>query len=619
MSSQRSLFARAGLFAVAAIFLVTVTATNVLLRGVRLDLTENELFTLSDGTGKILESIAEPINIYFFYSDRATENIPQLRTYSSRVKETLQEFEQRADGKIRLAVIDPLPFSESEDRAAEFGLQGINLGTPEPVYMGIAATNSVGDEEIIPFLDPGKESFLEYDLAKLVYSLANPDRPVIGLLSDLPMASGFDPQTQQMTPPWIVTSQIEQLFELRTLERDTKAIDSEIAVLMVVHPKSLTDSTLYAIDQFIMRGGRALIFVDPYSEADVPASDPSNPAAAMMASRSSSLEKILDAWGLSVLADQVVGDDKFALTVSGFGARPVRHLGLIGIDESGIDPDDVITSGLQSLNLGFSGLIEVADEAAAQVTPLVRTSDFAGTLSASTLAFLRDPNQLRDGFTPEGEPYVVAARIQGELPSAFAAGPPAGDEVGEHLAASAKPANVVLVADTDMLMDRLWAQVQNFFGQRLTTAFANNGDFVVNALDNLAGSGELISVRGRQPFTRPFTRVQELRRQADDQFRRTEQNLQQQLQETEAKLGELQANREDSNALILTPEQETELERFQEERLRIRKELRQVQRGLDQSIEDLGTMLRVINIGLMPVVISIVTLCLWLIRRRKRT
>ena len=618
MSNQRKLFGQAGLFAVAAIFLLAVSASNVLLRGVRLDLTENDLFTLSQGTEKILQSIEEPINIYFFYSDRATQNVPQLRTYAVRVREMLQEFEQLAQGNVRLSIIDPLPFSESEDRAAEFGLQGITLNSAEPIYMGIAGTNGVGDEEIIPFLDPGKESFLEYDLAKLVHSLANTERPVIGLISDLPMDSAFDPQTQQMAPPWIITSQIEQLFELRRLDREATEIDAEIGVLMIVHPKNLSDDTLYAIDQFIMRGGRAMIFVDPYAEADVPAPDPSNPAAAMMASRASSLDRILAPWGVSVPADEIIGDDRYALSVSGFGARPLRHLGLIGIDEQGIDSEDIITSGLQSINFGFSGRIEVEDGAVAQVTPLISSSDFAGTIPAASLGFMQDPNQLRDNFVPSGETYVLVARIQGELPSAFGEGRPGQETDGQHLAISQGTANVVLFADTDILTDRLWAQVQNFFGQRLTTAFASNGDLVVNALDNLTGSGELISVRGRQPFARPFTRVQELRREADDQFRKTEQSLQQQLDETEAKLKELQANREDSNALILTPEQETELDRFQQERLRIRKELRRVQRGLDQSIENLGTTLKVINIGLVPLLISIVTLGLWLFRRRQR-
>ena len=238
---------------------------------------------------------------------------------------------------------------------------------------------------------------------------------------------------------------------------------------------------------------------------------------------------------------------------------------------------------------------------------------------------LQDPDAVRDAFTPTGESYLFAARLQGTVPSAFPDGPPpkpdadpAADAAGAHLAESSQPINVILVADTDVLTDRLWAQTQNFFGQRLTTAFAGNGDFVTNALDNLTGSSELISIRGRAAYTRPFTRVQDLRLEAEAQFRLREQQLQQQLSDTEAKLAELQASREDSSALILSPEQEAELERFRDQRLQIRKELRQVQRELDQSIEDLGKTLKIINIGLVPLLITVFSIGLVWLRRQRR-
>jgi ABC-type uncharacterized transport system involved in gliding motility auxiliary subunit len=615
MSNSRLTFGRIGLITVLGIFIVAVSLTNTLFRGVRWDLTENRLYTLSHGTIRILESIPEPVNVYFFFSDKATADNPYLRTYAGRVREMLQEFVQYSDDKLHLTLVDPIPFSEDEDRAAEFGLQGISLGTsPETVYMGVAATNSVGDEEIIAFLDPGKETFLEYDLAKLVDTLANPERPVVGLISDLPMTGQFDPQTQRMTESWIITSQIEQIFELRNLTRPISRIDDEIAVLMVVHPKQLSDDTLYAIDQFILRGGKALMFVDPYAEADVPDADPSNPAAAMMASRASNLDRLLNPWGISIADDKVIGDDLFALTVSGPGGRPVRHVGLIGVDESGIDKEDVVTAGLSSINFAYAGWISLEEDAPSTITPLVQSSDIAGPISTSMLGFLRDPNQLRADFAPTGTRHPIAVRVEGVVPSAFATVPE--EKSAEHLTESRESINVILIADTDLLTDRLWAQVQNFFGQRMSTAFASNGDFVVNALDNLTGSGDLISVRGRETYTRPFIKVQQLRRIAEDQFRQTEQQLQLELQETENKLRELQASREDRSAIILTSEQEAELERFQQQRLQIRKELRQVQRGLDQQIEDLGTSLKIINIGLVPLLISVLSIILLIIRRR---
>ncbi len=625
MNNKQSVFGEIGLLAIAVIFLVVVSLSNVLLRGMRVDLTENNLYTLSDGTINILGDIQEPLNIYFFFSDQATSDIPQLRTYAGRVRETLQELSQHADGKLRITVIDPLPFSEQEDRAAQYGLQGISLGAGgDSVYFGIAATNSIGDEEIIPFLDPNKETFLEYDLARLIYTLSNPERPVVGLISSLPMTAGFDPQTQQMRQPWIITSQIQQLFELRSLGTSIGEIAEDIDVLMVVHPKNLTPRTLYAIDQFIIGGGHTLLFVDPFSETDFPIPDPTNPAAAAMASRASNLDPLFSTWGISINSKEIIADDRYALAVNGPDQRPVRHLGLIGIPAEKLDQSDVITSGLSSLNFGFSGYISVAEDAAVSVTPLVQSSDLASPVPAAMLGFMNDPAALRNGFAPTGENYTLAARVTGKVSTAFPDGPPdsaGADEVTRgksHLSDADMPITVVVFADTDLLTDRLWAQVQMLFGQQLVTAFSGNGTLILNAVENMAGSSDLISVRGRDKFTRPFTRVEDLRREAENAFRVTEERLQQELTETEQTLNALQTGRQDSNTLIITAEQGAELERFQAERLRIRKELRQVRRNLDKDIEALGTMLRVVNIGLMPVVVAAIGLSLFLIRQRQR-
>jgi ABC-type uncharacterized transport system involved in gliding motility auxiliary subunit len=622
MTSNNTRFGRIGLVTLAALFIMAVFLSNIMFSGFRLDLTENQLFTLSEGTEKILSSIEEPINLYFFYSDRSTENIPQLRTYAGRVQETLREFVEKSNGQLRLTVIDPLPFSDDEDRANEFGLQGITLpNASDAIYMGIAASNSIGDEEIIAFLDPSKENFLEYDLAKLVHNLANAERKVIGLMTDLPITAGFDLQTQQMRQPWLIISEIRQLFELRTLSTTASSIDEDIDVLMIVHPKGLSEATLYAIDQYILRGGRALIAVDPFAEADIPISDPNNPASAMMADRSSDLNRLINTWGLNVDTQEVVGDDRFALSVTGFGAQPVRHVALIGVDERGIDTDDVITSGVRNLNFGYTGYISAEENAVVTLAPLVQSSDVAGVIKTSALAMIRDPDTLRDGFAPTGNRFILAGRIGGKVASAFPDGPPAGTttEEGDQLTEAVESINVILIADTDLLTDRLWAQVQNFFGQPISTAFAGNGNFIVNALDNLTGSSDLISIRSRDTYTRPFTRVQDLRGEAESQYRITEQALELQLQETEAKLTELQASREDSSNLILSPEQERALETFQEERLRIRKELRQVRRNLDEDIENLGTRLKIFNIGAMPLLISVISLGLLFWRRQRRS
>jgi ABC-type uncharacterized transport system involved in gliding motility auxiliary subunit len=618
-SATRTSFGRLGLLALGVLFVVAVSLANVVLRGARLDLTENRLYTLSSGTTKVLGDIAEPVNLYFFYSDKATTDVPYLRAYASRVRDLLREFVQHSNGKLKLKEVDPIPFSDEEDRATQFGLRGVKLdNAADPVYLGIAGTNSTGEEQTLGFLDPAKEPFLEYDLAKMVYTLAHPKKHVVALLSGLPINAGFDPQTQQIRQPWVVVEQLRQFFVVTPLERGTTTIGKDTDVLMVVHPKQLPDTTLYAIDQFILHGGRTLLFVDPYSEVDTSGANPADPTSQFTANKSSSLNKLIEAWGISVPADKFVGDDRYALQVMGPNQRPVRDIGLIGVDQSGLDSTDVITSGMNVLNFGFPGYIEMKDKAAATVAPLVRSSEAAAPISAASLGFMSDPEMLRDNFQATGKRYVLAARVGGKVPSAFPGGPPAGAATGTaHLAAAEKPINVVLVADTDLLSDRLWVQSQNFFGQRMNQAFANNGDFVVNAIDNLAGSSDLIGIRARASFNKPFTRVQELRRGADTKFRVTEKRLQQELRETEQKLGEIQSRRSDRNNAILTPDQEKEIARFQEQRITIRRELRQVQRDLDRDIEGLGTRLKIINIALMPAVISALTLLYAWWRRRR--
>ncbi|MEZ5562773.1 MAG: Gldg family protein [Gammaproteobacteria bacterium] len=610
------LFGRLGLVALALAFVAGVSLVNRVFHGVQIDLTENRLYTLSEGTDEILGKIAEPVHVYLFYSDKATTNIPAVRTYAGRVREMLEAFAARSDGKLILQVVDPLPFSEEEDRASGFGLRPINVGnSTDPIYLGVAGTNSVGDDDIIPFLDPAKEAFLEYDLAKLVHTLANPKKPVIGLLTELPLTAEFNPMSRQPGQPWVIAEQMRQLFEVRTLDPGLEEIADDIKVLMVVHPKELPDTTLHAIDQFVLGGGRALFFVDPFAEVD--------PGDAN-GRRASNLDRLLAAWDIKVDGTTVVADDRYAMTVGlGADSRPVRHLGVLGIEPAAMSPDDIITGNLNLMTFAFPGHISREENAVATLQPLIESSELAGLIPAEQLAIMSDPEMLRAGFKPTGERYVLAARISGKLPSAFPQGlpaPPGSPSAvpAGHLAVAPEPVNVVLVADADLLADQMWVQSQDFFGQRVHTAFANNGDFVINALDNLLGSGDLISIRSRATFQRPFTRVQDLRREADARFRSAEQRLQAELQDTELKLGELQASRTDQGAQILSPEQQAEIERFQDRRLQLRKELRQVQRGLDRDIERLGSLLKLLNIAVVPLLVTATGLLLVVLRRRRQ-
>ncbi len=607
-------------------FVIAVIVSNQIFRGVRIDLTENRLYTLSEGTRRIVRNIDEPINLYFFFSDQASEGVPSLRDYANRVREMLQEFAGESRGKIRLSIVDPIPFSEEEDQAAQFGLQEVALAaTPDPVFLGLAGTNSVGDDEIIPFFQPDREASLEYDIAKLVSTLATPERKVIGLVSGISMSGRFDPQTQRMQQPWVVYQQARQLFEIRDLGTAFESVPDDVGLLWIVQPKNLSNSTQYAIDQFVMRGGKALIFVDPVAAVDTAVSTEGMPAGMPPMGQGSDLPLLFEGWGIEFNDQEVVADAQLALTInSAMGNRPARHYGYLGIGAAGLSEADITTMELGSVNVAMAGRLRVAGDSGVTFEPLVTSSPASTTMPAGRFTFLPDPSSLQQDFTPGGSPLTIAARISGKLSSAFPDGEPAtipgadeAENVGAHLAESAQPANIIVVADVDMLSDPMWVQVQNFFGQQIANAFASNGAFVVNALENLAGSSDLIAVRSRGSFARPFTRVDELRGDAEAKFLQTQQRLESELSETERRLGELQASRDDTGSLLLTDEQQAEIDRFIAQRASIRKELRAVQRGLDKDIENLGTILKVINIGLVPLLLTLATLiALW--RRRQR-
>jgi len=611
------------LLALALLFIGLTVLCNYALRGWRLDLTQNHLYTTAPGTDRILRSIKEPINLYLFFSEKTAAQLPRLKTYGVRVREFLEELAARSNGTLHLHVIDPQPFSEDEDRASELGVRGAPVGpTGSQLYFGLAGTNSTDGHAAIAFFDPDKEEFLEYDVVKLIYQLANPKKPVVAWLSSLPMTEGYDPRSGQMREPWVIYTQAEQLFDVRPLDTSTTKIDPDVTVLVLVHPKNLAPATQFAIDQYALRGGHIVAFLDPIAESDQSGADPQNPMAAMAADKSSQLGTLLAAWGVQFNPRQVVADRGHALSVSmRQGDPPVQHLGILGLDKSTFAAGDVITAGLSNINVATAGYLEPAKDAHIKFEPLVQSSAQAEPLPVERFTMLFDPSSLRDGFKPTGKRYTIAARVTGGIRTAFPAGPPAGVTLPAGQTAlkqSAKPFNLVVFADTDLLSDYLWVHEQNFFGQRIAQPWASNGDLVLNALDNLAGSTDLISVRGRASFTRPFERVEALRRIADDRFRAKEHELEQQLRDTEEKLTALQSKRNDKSALILTPEQEKELDRFQQEKLRIRKELRAVRAGLDEDIKSLGTLLKIVNILVVPIGFAVGALLVAAWRRQRR-
>lgn len=604
-------FSPVGLLLVTVGALALIALGNTLLGGARLDLTEHKLYTLSDGTKNILKGLDEPINLYFFYSREAASDIPQLATYAGRVREMLREMEDVADGQLKLTEINPEPFSEEEDRAAQFGLQGAPLDGGDSLYFGLAGTNAVDETQVIPFFQLGQESMLEYDLSKLVYQLSQNFKPVIGLLAGVDMGGTPDPQTFQPTPEWLVLDQLRQFFEIRNIAPGDTTLPEDLESLMLVHPAELSDELLYAVDQFLLGGGNALVFLDPYAETNAQGSmgmaNEPKPV-------SSSLSRILEPLGLSMDEQQIVGDNANALVVGGRGGQPNYHLAMIGLAGQA---DDVVVEGLEQVNLAFAGALNIDPEASTEITPLLQTSTEAGLIPAFRIQPGQNPNLLRQGFATTGTAYTVAARVRGQATSAFGDTPPEGVDNPDHIAQSDQPVNLIVVADTDLLRDGLWVQVQNFLGQTMATPFASNGDFVINANDNMLGSSDLIGIRARASFSRPFEVVERLKREADAAYLGKERELQQRLSETERKITELQSQNDGGQGLILTPEQEAEIEAFRADKLRIRKQLRDVRHSLSEDIDALGTRLKLINIGLVPLLLSLLVLGMALVRSRK--
>lgn len=604
---KRIIHSGAGLLLIAAAFLAFNMVTGIGLPNARLDLTEQKLYTISDGTRRILAELDEPVNLYFFYSDNLSRDLTPLRNYARRVEEMLRAYERAAGGKLRLQVIDPEPFSEEEDRAAEFGLHAVPLQQGgDKLYFGLAGSNALDDVQTIPFFPLDQEEFLEYEISRLVQALAKPERPVVGVLSGLPLDGGFNPLSGQGGAPWMVMEQIRQQFAIKRLQDDVDRIPDEVSVLLLVHPKALAEPTLYAIDQFVLRGGKLLAFVDPFSEADS--------GGLMEGGNASDLASLFKAWGLRLRPGEVLADGSYALAVGrGEAQRPVRHVGWLSLPAQALDQDDVTTAGLESITVATAGILEPLEGAGTRFTPLLQSSEYAMPMDVQRFAMLRDPQELLRDLAPTGERYALAARIDGPAQSAF----PDGIEGQKDGLKAAERINLIVVADSDLLADRMWVQVQDFFGQRVPQPFADNAGFAINALDNLAGSDALISVRSRGRYSRPFVVVENLQRQAEVRFREQEEILNQRLAQTEQRLAELQPGDGSEQALELSPEQQATLQQFMQEKLAIRKQLREVRYQLNADIEALGRSLKFVNIALVPLLLTLAVIGLWLLRRRR--
>jgi len=640
----RHTMAWTGLVLAGVVFLSINLISSTAFRSVKADFTKEGLYTISEGTRKALSSIDEPIDIRVYYSNKLGEAAPSFAKNFERVRTLLEQYRSISGGKLQVSYIDPEPFSDAEDRAVAAGLRGIRLNPEGDLgYFGMVGANSTDNEETIGFFAPERERFIEYDVTKLIYTLAHPKKPTIGLVSTLPLDGGLDPMMGMRGPvmqPQMVMQQIRDLFEVKTLGKDLKEVPADVDVLMVVQPDGLSPEAVYAIDQFALKGGRVLAFVDPVPETLRPAT----PMAMSTSPNFDEFNKLLKAWGVEFDGKQVAGDIQHARRVQ-FGGGPnnvvTEYVAWLGFDSSNLDKGDVLSAGIERLNLASSGYFTPVKGATSKLTPVLQTSAEAEIIPAEKISPMPDAVALLREYKPGGKPLVIAARISGEVKSAYPDGRPKAEkseEKKDEKNASAAPSNteeaknadgkaahraegkinVLVVADTDLLSDQFWVDVRDFLGQQIAMPHAHNSAFVIGALENLSGSDALLSLRGRGVVDRPFELVADIRREAERRYREKEQALTAKLKELQDQLAKLEKVG-DGEAVILTDKDREAIERFRGEMLTVRRDLREVKRALREDIDRLDAWLKMANIGAVPLLLGAGAIGWAAWRRRRRS
>jgi len=594
----------------AAIAFVAVNiAADAWLTTAKLDLTENGQFTLAQGTRNIIANLKEPVTLRFYYSKQAAAEYASTVAHAKQVRDLLGEYAALSHGKIVLEEIDPEPYTDAEDQATAQGLTGAPTDSGDVVYFGLAGTNRIDGKEVIPYFTPDRAQYLEYDLTSLIYRLSNPKKPMLGIISSLPLQfgpGGIQAAMQGQAQPYAIYSELSQVFSTQLVPPNFAAIPKGVDVLMIAHPAALNDTQLAAIDQFVLSGGRALVFVDPNSEMAQAGANPYQPSANPPFS---DLPKLFQAWGIGYNVQKIVGDRALAQQVQvGDPRQQVASYPVwLHLTPENFDRKDPVTANLQSLNLAGVGALRALKGATTAFTPLVSSSKESSLLDAGSVRMNPRPQDLMAQIEPTGEKFVIAARISGEAKTAF----PATAKV------KTGNINVIVMADSDIFDDRFWVRVQNVLGKKIAAPFADNGAFVVDAVENLMGSSDLISLRTREAGQRPFTVVRDIQAKAQAQFQREQQALQQRLTDTQQRLHELEQGGTRTGTAGLTAAQQQEIERFRHELIGIRTQLRDVQHNLRKDIDALGDRLAFINIALVPLLVAIFAIVLAAFRRRR--
>ncbi|HZY67680.1 MAG TPA: Gldg family protein [Devosia sp.] len=585
--------------ALAVVLFLSVNAiSDRLLSSVRIDLTERQLYTLSPGTVDILAGITEPVTLHLYRSADLVSSVPTLQLHDKRVGELLGALKGIAGDKIRLETHDVTPFSPAEDEALGYQMEGIPLGASgERGYYGIVGTNSLDSLETIPFLSPSREDLLQYDLARMIFRLAQLDEPMVRSIDGLGMFGSMSEGRR----PWAMLDLIGANFALERVDSAATEIPADTDVLLVTHPVRLQPATLYAIDQFALGGGSVLLFIDPLAENSAP--NPANPN--MPLEPSSDLGPLMTAWGVGMDPTKVVGDRDMAIQTVGMAGNQrvvAPYLPWLRIGRESFSTEELTVSQLDLMRMSSAGSITAVPDASTTLRPLIQSSTNSMLLDQAAVAQRVDPNVHLRNFEPSGQRQVLAARLEGNAGTAFPDGPPEGaGEPGQQLQSGS--ISVIVVADTDLLSD---SHVVDESGQ----ISSNNPDFVLNAIEELSGGDALASIRGGGISYRPFTTINAIQASAERTYRATEQRLSSELEQLEAELAPLQGNVADA-----APDQQATVAEYNSRILELRQQLREVRAALRSEIETLENWLRFINIALVPILLIVVAIAAALWRR----
>ena len=609
------------------LLLILILANLIFARtNLRWDATQDQLYSLSNGTRQILNDLTEDVTIKVFYS-KSNPNIPvNIKTYARRMIDFLFEYEYQSKGKIRIEIFDPAIDSEEEEWAQKYGIEGIDLPTGERIYFGLVVM-AADQEETISMIDPTDENHLEYDITRMVARVQSPKKLKIGIISGLPIFGSRPEQFGMLNPsrsmsPWLFISELKKTYNVEEISLASKTVGADVDLLILVHPKGLSETLQYAVDQYVLSGRNVIVLADPLSVMDA---SPGRTGA-------SSLKKLFTAWGVTMDSSKVLIDMNNSTKLMASGNRPEDNPLWLSLGPESFNPSDIITANLETMLLPVAGAIKKIPESGFEYEPLLQSS--VNSALADSFKARSSTDEIRRDFTPSSEKYDLAVKIRGVFKTAFPEGKPTDDDENPQahddepldkmttvtekslINGNAKSA-IIIIADADMLFDGYYVHKQNFLGFDISRIFNDNLNFLLNASEILVGGEELISIRSRGKFERPFTRVQALEEKAQAKWLIREQELIRKVETTNQRLRQLEQQKDSSQKFIISQAQETEIKEFQQEKQRINKELKDVRRKLRVNIESLGNRVKFINIFLMPLLISIMGIIYGLYRRRK--